>query len=115
MTTLSEALRRAGLVDDAALQRAAASKRLRDREAELLHDQTAELYVHWIAAGKLQTADNAQLLAATRKLEAIYSEHIRIEEETVFPRAAQLLDRATLSEMGKEFKQRRSESNNPKS
>ncbi len=85
------------------------------REAELLHDQTAELYVHWIAAGKLQTADNAQLLAATRKLEAIYSEHIRIEEETVFPRAAQLLDRATLSEMGKEFKQRRSESNNPKS
>jgi hypothetical protein len=46
MTTLSEALRRAGLVDDAALQRARDAQRLREREAELLRlqrEQAADL------------------------------------------------------------------------
>ena len=78
------------------------------REAELLHEQTDTLYVRWINAGALSFVDQSQLSAATRKLESIYGQHIRIEEDTVVPRAAQLLDRATLLEMGLEFKQRRS-------
>ena len=39
MTTLSEALRKAGLVDDEAAARAATARRLCEREAELLRLQ----------------------------------------------------------------------------
>ena len=78
------------------------------REAELLHDRTAALFLRWIAANHLDPADSALLLAAAQRLESIYTEHIRIEEQTVFPRAAELLDRVTLMKMGEEFKQRRS-------
>ena len=39
MTTLLEAMRRAGLVDEVAAQRAATAQRLREREAELLRLQ----------------------------------------------------------------------------
>jgi hemerythrin-like domain-containing protein len=77
-------------------------------EAEALHHETAELYSRWMAEGGLEGADRGRLRAATGRLEKIYGEHIRIEEEVVFPRAKAVLDRETVAVMGEEFKRRRS-------
>ena len=77
-------------------------------EAEALHHETAELYTRWMAEGSLQGSDRTRLHAATARLEAIYGEHIRIEEQVVFPRAKKVLDRSAVAEMGKEFRRRRS-------
>ena len=78
------------------------------REAEVLHRETSELYTRWMAEGVLHGADRHRLRAATARLEAIYGEHIRIEEEVVFPRAKTVLDGAQLAAMGEEFRKRRS-------
>ena len=77
-------------------------------EAEALHHETAELYARWIAEGGLHGADRSRLRAATSRLEAIYKEHIRIEEMVVFPRAKSVLDNAAVKAMGEEFRKRRS-------
>jgi hemerythrin-like domain-containing protein len=76
-------------------------------EAEALHHESAELYAKWRSEGGLDGADRGRLRAATGRLEAIYREHIRIEEEVVFPRAKKVLDRATVAAMGEEFRNRR--------
>ena len=76
-------------------------------EAEALHKESAELYAQWMADGELQGPDRSRLRAATTRLEQIYREHIRIEEEVVFPRAKKVLDRSAVAEMGQEFRKRR--------
>lgn len=78
------------------------------RVAEVLHEETAELYLRWMAEGNLNGADCNRLRTATAGLEAIYWEHIRIEEEVVFPRAKRVLGTDAVAAMGEEFKKRRS-------
>jgi hemerythrin-like domain-containing protein len=76
-------------------------------EAAPLHGEVDTLYSKWISAGALEAADRARLLAATASLQQLYQEHIRVEEELIFPCAARLLDRGTIAAMGAEFKGRR--------
>jgi hemerythrin-like domain-containing protein len=72
-----------------------------------LHAEVDTLYTKWIADGALDDADNARLRAITARLQQLYSDHIRVEEELVFPCAAKLFDRKTVAAMGDEFKARR--------
>ncbi|MDE3186454.1 MAG: hemerythrin domain-containing protein [Acidobacteriota bacterium] len=76
-------------------------------EATAHHDEAALLYAKWIANGSLGDEDENRLLLRTGQLQSLYEEHIRIEEEVVFPRAAALFNQQTLGEIGGEFKARR--------
>jgi len=77
-------------------------------EAAALHDETAQLYVKWIAHNSLSPEESVRLRAITQQLSHLYSEHIRIEEDHVFPEAAAHLDQDTLLALGSEFRHRRS-------
>ena len=77
------------------------------RRTEQLHQQIESLYRRWIVSAAFSTADQRNLLAATANLQRIYTDHIRFEEFTVFPRAARILDRAAIAAIGSEFQTRR--------
>lgn len=77
------------------------------RRTELLHQQVEALYRQWINASALTSAEQAQLLTATADLQRIYTAHIRLEESTVFPHAAQVLPPETIAAIGSEFQARR--------
>lgn len=77
------------------------------READQLHATVDRLYTDWIRAGELNAPDRETLLAGTRRLRELYAEHIRAEEQTVFPVAAQVLDAQAIAAMGEEFRVRR--------
>lgn len=76
-------------------------------EAAHYHDEVERHYAKWIAQGELGTDDTHRLLQRTGQLQNLYAEHIRIEEEVVFPRAAKLFDGPMLDAIGEEFKARR--------
>jgi hemerythrin-like domain-containing protein len=72
-----------------------------------LHAAIEALYSAWIARGAADVDAEQKLSAATAQLRALYRAHIEIEESQVFPRAAQVLDRATIASIGREFRARR--------
>lgn len=75
--------------------------------ANSLHETVDRLYTAWMAAGKLSTQDERQLAAATEQLKRLYAEHIQVEEQIVFPRAAAILDSQAIAAIGQEFRARR--------
>ncbi len=77
------------------------------RRANDLHDAVEMLYQAWITAGRLSQQDSERLLRATQQLGQLYEAHIRLEEGTVFPRAAEMLDPQTIASIGQEFERRR--------
>jgi hemerythrin-like domain-containing protein len=77
------------------------------RAADDLHTQVEKLYSRWIENGKLSPEDLQHLLAATQRLSRLYAEHIKIEEEIVFPHAAEVLDQKAIADIGQEFRARR--------
>jgi hemerythrin-like domain-containing protein len=84
-------------------------ERLEDehRQSEALHKEASELFDLWMADGGLSVTDRNRLHAVTTRLEQIYREHIRIEEQVVFPRASQMLDQKAVEAIGAEFRSRR--------
>ena len=76
-------------------------------EADPLHDTADRLYTRWIENGTLNDGDSQQLRDATERMRALYAEHIKIEDNIVFPRAAQVLASETLAQIGQEFRKRR--------
>ena len=76
-------------------------------EADVLHGSVESLYSTWIAQGGLRAEEQQRLLDQTRHLQGLYADHIEIEENHVFPRAAQRLDQETIALIGKEFRARR--------
>ena len=76
-------------------------------QAAKLHARVEELYRVWMTAGALPQVEVEELRAATATLKQLYADHIRVEETTVFPQAAQMLNKAELAAMGTEFKARR--------
>lgn len=76
-------------------------------EAADLHEIVEQLYSAWIADGRLDPDQDRRLRAATDRLAALYRAHIEVEESDVFPRAAEILDPATIAAMGEEFRARR--------
>ena len=77
------------------------------READDLHAAAERLYTSWLDGRALSDEELAQLRAATDRLKQLYEGHIRVEENLVFPRAAEGLDSAALAEIGEEFRARR--------
>jgi len=77
------------------------------RDAGDLHAKVDVLYSGWIANGALTPEQRHELAAATAALRQLYERHIELEERVVFPRAAQMLSRESISAMGEEFRLRR--------
>ena len=77
------------------------------RDANLLHGAVENLYHSWEQNGALSGADQAELVSMTQRLKRLYEEHIRMEEQVVFPRAAKLLNQQSIAEIGQEFRARR--------
>ena len=77
------------------------------RQADDLHTAVEKLYTSWLEGKTLSTEDEQRLRAATERLKQLYEGHIRIEENLVFPRAAEGLDDAALAQIGQEFRARR--------
>jgi hemerythrin-like domain-containing protein len=76
-------------------------------QAGSLHAEVEALYTKWLGAGLLNMEDERRLLFATTQLKSLYEGHIRLEEQIVFPRAVQTLDRQAIECMGREFRARR--------
>jgi hemerythrin-like domain-containing protein len=51
--------------------------------------------------------DVNEMLALLMQLESIYQQHIRIEDETIFPLAGRTLSKSDLNAIGTEMKNRR--------
>ena len=66
-----------------------------------------DLYSHWITNGQLSSEEERRLIAATQQLKRLYEAHIQVEENVVFPRAAELLDDEIIATIGQEFRARR--------
>jgi hemerythrin-like domain-containing protein len=77
------------------------------QDAGAVHEAVEKIYDKWIASGALDLKDQDELLAATEHLKRLYTEHIRLEEQVVFPRAAQMLAPEAIREIGQEFRARR--------
>ena len=76
------------------------------QDACRLHEAVEELYEKWIRTGELGEGQ-AELLATTESLKRLYVEHIRLEEQVVFPRAAKVLNKKIIAAIGEEFRARR--------
>jgi hemerythrin-like domain-containing protein len=75
------------------------------RWAAPLHEEVDQLGSKFLSAGALCTADIDRFRAAVERLVAMYREHIAVEDEVVFPCAADVLspeDKAAIAaEMGR--------------
>jgi hemerythrin-like domain-containing protein len=77
------------------------------RRAEDMHERVDALGRRWLAAGTLADAEFAELRSLLEELTAIYTTHIRQEEERVFVAAARALTANDLQKVGEEMRQRR--------
>lgn len=76
-------------------------------EANQVHAEVEALYRSWISAGSLDEGESRRLLAASSRLRDLYQAHIQLEDNVVFPKAAQVLDKETIRVIGQEFRARR--------
>ena len=76
-------------------------------ETRALHDEMARIYSRWMEEDELGSDDGQRLRTMAARLRQIYGEHIRIEEEIVFPCAARLMSARDLAAIGAEFRARR--------
>ncbi|MGC9199842.1 MAG: hemerythrin domain-containing protein [Acidobacteriaceae bacterium] len=77
------------------------------RRTESLHQRVESLYRRWMETSALSSQEQQALLSATSELRSIQTAHIQLEESIIFPRAAQVLDKAALTAIGSEFQARR--------
>ena len=77
------------------------------REASELHGEVETIYRRWMADAELLERDAESLKVATERLRELYDAHIRVEDEVVFPKAAQVLDKGAIRAIGEEFRARR--------
>ena len=76
-------------------------------EANHLHAEVEGLYLSWISGGYLPESESRRLLSSTNRLRDLYQAHIQIEDNIVFPKAAQVLDKSAVEAIGQEFRARR--------
>lgn len=76
-------------------------------EANQIHAETEALYRSWISARSLEQDESRRLLAATARLRTLYQAHIQLEDNVLFPKAAQVLDKDAIGVIGQEFRARR--------
>jgi hemerythrin-like domain-containing protein len=77
------------------------------QDANKLHETVEQLYAMWIKRGELGAEEQKDLPSATGRLKHLYEDHIRTEEQVVFPRAAKVLNRQAIQAIGEEFRTRR--------
>jgi hemerythrin-like domain-containing protein len=100
-------MRRAGGTEAAAALTRLAALEEEHRWAEPLHAEADRLGRRYLAEGRL-TEDEAEALRdAVGRLAAMYREHIRVEDEVVFPAAARVLSAADRAAMAGEMAARR--------
>jgi hemerythrin-like domain-containing protein len=76
--------------------------------ADTLHRRIDDLLDEWQRnEGPLSPEKGEQLRSDLAMLRAHYADHIRVEEESVFPVAGQFMSRDLLDAMGQEMRQRR--------
>lgn len=81
--------------------------------ADDLHKTVDALYGAWIDADRLVPEDERKLRDALEEMKKLYEAHIKIEEDIVFPRAAQILDSQCIAAIGDEIRQRRENASLP--
>ena len=83
--------------------------RLEDDHVETgqLHAEVEALYQSSMANGSLGEVETGRLLRSTTRLRELYEAHIAIEDNRVFPKAAQMLDKGAIETIGREFRARR--------
>lgn len=77
------------------------------QRADALHAEVGSLGRSWLAEGRISLDQRERMRAGTESLEHLYREHIRREDEEVFPLAARLLAAETLGKIGQEMAARR--------
>jgi hemerythrin-like domain-containing protein len=75
--------------------------------ASRLHTEVDEIFSEWLAQGTIDPSKEERLRQDLADLSALYSEHIRIEDQFVFPFAGRILDSETRLEIGHEMAKRR--------
>ena len=96
----------AGREAEQALDRVAALE-ADHRRAEQLHAEVEALFNAWRDQGRLTSGPDARLRDAIEELQQIYGDHIRTEDEYVFPLAGRALDREAQLAIGREMAERR--------
>ena len=71
------------------------------------HEMVDRLVRGWLANGTIDEHDLRELRESLGRLEALYDEHIAVEDKQVFPAAARLLSATDISEIGREMAARR--------
>ena len=77
------------------------------RRAERLHSTVDELGLAWLRDDALNESNIRDLQSALDDLAALYREHIRTEEERVFPEAHRTLSQQDLEKIGRDMASRR--------
>jgi hemerythrin-like domain-containing protein len=77
------------------------------RRADSLHAEVHALGVRCLNQGSLQTVEADRFRQSVRDLASIYGEHIRIEDDIVFPAARQALSSSQKSAIANEMASRR--------
>ena len=77
------------------------------RVAERHHARVDELGKRWLAADALDSEATAEMKRLLTELGETYREHIRVEDEEVFPLASRVLSAEELGQVGQEMQKRR--------
>jgi hemerythrin-like domain-containing protein len=77
------------------------------RDAEARHARVDEAVQRWAKEGTLPADSTRQLLADLEELQAIYTRHIKVEDQELFPAAAAALGADDLRSIGQEMADRR--------
>ena len=84
-------------------------ERLEDDHAlsDPYHQEIEELGRRWLSQGHLSVNQRRRFTECVAELTVLYQEHIRIEDEELFPLAATILDEQSIKEIGEEMAARR--------
>lgn len=77
------------------------------RRAERLHAEVDQLGLAWLRDGSMDKAAAGRLVSALEELTALYREHIRMEEQELFPRATRCLAGTVFDSIGRQMAARR--------
>lgn len=76
-------------------------------QASEWHEQVEQLGRRWLAEGRLTREDTECISEALARLSALYTQHIAVEDQSVFPLAAAVLSYSKQAHIGIEMAQRR--------
>ena len=77
------------------------------RRAEELHAECDSLFREWDYEGRLPAYKEARLREVMAELARVYADHIRTEDQVIFPLAGRLLDQDSQAAVGREMAARR--------